>query len=172
MTHSIRIVAIVIAAIGFCCLAALSFAQSVPAGCAQWIKVDEKTICFEDYISKLNFFTDYSKSHPSIGCCRWWCGSDGKADCDVGGGGGGNAPDASTKICDTSPGWLCRCKSPRSASCERMCTEAMGWTASRVRPSTRASQRTFGCEQKSCAAAALRRTIGRHRRQSGSTAFS
>jgi hypothetical protein len=97
MTHSIRIVAIVIAAIGFCCLAALSFAQSVPAGCAQWIKVDEKTICFEDYISKLNFFTDYSKSHPSIGCCRWWCGSDGKADCDVGGGGGGNAPTRAPK---------------------------------------------------------------------------
>ena len=43
MPHSIRIVAIVIAALGFCYLAALSFAQSEPAGCTQWIKVDETT---------------------------------------------------------------------------------------------------------------------------------
>jgi hypothetical protein len=54
MTHSIRIVAIVIAALGFCYLAALSLHNQNPAGCTQWIKVDETT--------KLHAFMAFSLS--------------------------------------------------------------------------------------------------------------
>lgn len=60
------------------CIVPLSFAESASEArspCAQVMVIDGTAICFRDYISKLNFFAEFSKEHPEYLCDpEWMCG--------------------------------------------------------------------------------------------------
>src|SRR5690242_8965079 len=79
MAHLFRIVALACATwLVWLCGVSISFAGSpAMSKCPQRMIVDTTSYCFPDYMSKMNFFADYAREHPSILCSDWLCKSDG-----------------------------------------------------------------------------------------------
>lgn len=127
MSSTLRLAVLVAAAsLSLLCVLPSSFAQS-SSPCPQRLKIDDKTYCFPDLISKLNFITEYAKSNPVFECCPTdpWCFSAGLPQGIIGCGGG-----TQQSVCDITPLWGCTCKDVTKTMgfCTPICSEAMGWT--------------------------------------------
>ena len=76
MINSLRIAGAATAAwLVWLCVVPLSFAESpseAPLNCPQSMQIDDTTICFPDYVSKLNYFADFSKERPDYSCSDDW----------------------------------------------------------------------------------------------------